>query len=278
MAIEASRRRLPVAVLALASTLVAGCGPAVGTVSGDVTFNGKPLGGAVVSFVSPEGTIRTAIANAAGHYAVDQRAGRPGSGDGPPAVAGRRGRQPHDQETRAAEAGARREKSVIPDRYGESTSSGLGTTVKPGGNRYDIALDAVNRTTDLAPLSMDSCQTRQRRPFVALVSRCRVSANPCQSASAGAGNPTTARRSNARHREAAMNGRRLVGNVCADGGELWLANSGADTLDPGNAHHLLIRGTGTFTVTGGTGRYRRATGSGEFQVAAGVVQADPAGT
>ena len=61
------------------------------------------------------------------------------------------------------------------------------------------------------------------------------------------------------------------------GDELWLENSGADTLDLSVPGRIFIRGTGTFTVTGGTGRYRRATGSGEFNVVAEVLQADPGG-
>jgi hypothetical protein len=140
MAIEAPRRRLPVAVLALASTLAAGCGPAVGTVSGDVTFNGKPLGGAVVSFVSPEGTIRTAIANAAGHYAVDNVPAGPVQVTVRPPSPADAGDSHTTKKPERPKPAPQREKSVIPDRYGESTSSGLGTTVKPGGNRYDIAL------------------------------------------------------------------------------------------------------------------------------------------
>ena len=120
--------------------LVAGCGPAVGTVSGDVTFDGKPLGGAVISFVNPDGTIRTAIANAAGHYAVDHLP------TGPVQVTVRPP-QPTDtsdgRTTKKPERptpAPRREKSVVPDRYAGSTSSGLATTIKPGPNRYDIAL------------------------------------------------------------------------------------------------------------------------------------------
>ena len=65
--------------------------------------------------------------------------------------------------------------------------------------------------------------------------------------------------------------------VAANGDELYLSNAGEDRLDPSDPDHIVIRGSGTFRVTGGTGRFAGATGAGTFEVVAGVTGFGPAG-
>ena len=65
-----------------------------------------------------------------------------------------------------------------------------------------------------------------------------------------------------------------VSLTAANGDQLFLVNSGQDTLDNSDPTHLVIHGTGTFTVgaeeAGGTGKYKNATGSGSYLVYATV--------
>jgi len=67
------------AVLASGCLLLSacGCGPATGTVSGNVTIDGQPLDKGVISFAAAEGTAQPATADIAnGHYQATMQVGK----------------------------------------------------------------------------------------------------------------------------------------------------------------------------------------------------------
>jgi len=56
---------------------VCGCGPATGTVSGNVTIDGQPLDKGIISFAAAEGTEQPASADIAnGHYQATMQVGK----------------------------------------------------------------------------------------------------------------------------------------------------------------------------------------------------------
>lgn len=64
--------------------------------------------------------------------------------------------------------------------------------------------------------------------------------------------------------------------TAASGDEIRLSNSGEDHLDTSDPAHPVIRGSGTFVITGGAGRFRGAAGHGVFLVYAEVTEFGPA--
>jgi hypothetical protein len=135
----AARRAACLAIAAAAFGL-AGCGPSTGTISGTVTLNGTPLDNTGVSFISPDGTVKTAMTGADGSYRIfEVPAGPVQVIVQDMTVLTESGQQ--DLKKRAAgPARPKANKIPIPTRYGDSGTSGLSLTVKSGENKYDIPL------------------------------------------------------------------------------------------------------------------------------------------
>jgi hypothetical protein len=131
-----------VAGLGLAVVLaVAGCGAETGTVSGKVTFNGRPLTFGMVAFVSADGRVASCSIEPDGSYKIDKILVGPAkisvqSLPPPPQMTplGPDG-QPLPQVREKA-----KEYVPIPDHYKEPQQSGLAYTVEPGAQMHDIEL------------------------------------------------------------------------------------------------------------------------------------------
>src|SRR5688572_21641734 len=77
--------------LALFIAVASGCGPAIGTVSGTVSVDGKPLANGVISYVPAEGAGEPATGNVSGgSYKVQMRAGKKFVQISAPVVTGKR--------------------------------------------------------------------------------------------------------------------------------------------------------------------------------------------
>jgi hypothetical protein len=117
--------------------LLAGCGSSSSTVSGTITFDGKPLNSGFVLFQPSQGTVQSANIQPDGTYTVGQL----GLGIAkisitvPPPPS----RVPDGVSADPPEAFDL--KSVfIPRKYGDVATSGLTYEVKPGSQTHDIQL------------------------------------------------------------------------------------------------------------------------------------------
>jgi len=133
----AARRAAP-ALAALLAFVPTGCGPATGTVTGTVTLGGNPVGNATVSFVAPDGTIKSYLTGADGNYRVDDVPAGPVQVTVKSNESLDEGAQ-QDLKKRGNIA-PKAAKSAVPARYADSSTSGLSMTVKSGDNKYDIPL------------------------------------------------------------------------------------------------------------------------------------------
>lgn len=136
---------------ALAVLGAGGCSnqPKTGTATGKVTFDAKPLPGAVVSFVSKDGgTPATAMTDAAGAYsAASVPAGEVlVSVSVPSANSAETGeiiKKMGSGENKKGPSGPPPAPIKLPPRYADPGTSGLKTTIKPdaeGPTTYDIPL------------------------------------------------------------------------------------------------------------------------------------------
>lgn len=77
--------------LICSATLLVGCGPAVGEVSGSVTVDGKPLASGVISYVPAEGSGEPVTATIAdGKYRLETTAGKKFVQISAPVIVGKR--------------------------------------------------------------------------------------------------------------------------------------------------------------------------------------------
>jgi hypothetical protein len=142
MIISFAGRRAAPCVFAISFLWVAACSPGTGSVSGTVTMDGKPVTDITISFVSDSGYIVSALADAEGRYAID------GAPVGPTKVSIQAQTvmdEPAQQSIKKMKGVAPKpspSKSKVPinPRYGDTAKSGLGLTVKPGKNEYNITL------------------------------------------------------------------------------------------------------------------------------------------
>jgi hypothetical protein len=140
MSILPAARRAASVVVAAAAVWVAGCGPAVGTVSGTVTQNGRPVPDVTLSFVSPDGTVNTAQVGTDGTYTV---ANVP---VGPVQVTVQSTRAVGESEQEVIKKGKSgvapkaASKVGLDPKFGDPQTSGLSLTVKAGDNKYDVDL------------------------------------------------------------------------------------------------------------------------------------------
>lgn len=165
---------IPAILLLSLPILTSGCGDSVGTVSGTVTYQGKPLTGGSITFLPKEGLAVNGTIDKDGTYSVakvpagevkisiDTFASRTGAnrpaGGGPPVAGGPPGGGgppkdrggppkdvlPKDVDPKSFDPAAierEREKHVkIPEKYLDPNKSGLTFTVVKGKNTHDIAL------------------------------------------------------------------------------------------------------------------------------------------
>jgi len=137
-----------ICAILMLSLVTAGCGGGASTaaVSGSVTYKGKPVAKANVSFTPTEGTGRAAagFTNESGRYTLGTLTANDGAAPGKYRVAViARGpdRPPKAGETGSGMPGEMMPGDpVIPTRYFQAETSGLTFEVKRGSNRFDIEL------------------------------------------------------------------------------------------------------------------------------------------
>ena len=126
--------RLGVCMAAWLPIALAGCGGASNaTVSGTVTFQGKPLPSGTVAFFGKDNQVASGAIESDGHYSVQRVPVGPVkiSISTPP---------PPSQE--AAASGMPTLQTIeIPAKYSDPAQSNLTFTVKPGSQEYPIKLD-----------------------------------------------------------------------------------------------------------------------------------------
>ena len=125
--------------LSLLTLAAGGCGRNTGSVSGKVSYQGKPLPGGYVNFMSEgeNNTFKTSQINEDGSYSVS------GLSVGPAkiSVQGLSARRLADLPGQGGKDQKVQQKQVfVPDKYGNTDTSGLKYEVKPGSQSYDIEL------------------------------------------------------------------------------------------------------------------------------------------
>lgn len=142
----AARRWLACGLLFM--TMGVGCGSRPASVSGKVTFDGRPLPSGTVLFHGPDGRVAHALITAEGKYVIEDApigkvrisveshgaapAGLPSSGRNAPATPPELAPRPEDPRDSKAVS--------IPTRYLDPEKSGLGYEVRPGGQTHNIEL------------------------------------------------------------------------------------------------------------------------------------------
>jgi hypothetical protein len=143
------------ALTAMVIVMHIGCAPTVptGTLSGKVTFKGTIVPeGCLISFVADSGYAALGTVDAKGEYKLVMA----GKQNIPAAkyriavtVPGINGPEMTDDDERKFMAGdpatvakftQKQQKITIPERYSDTSRSGLGFEIKPGTNTYDIEL------------------------------------------------------------------------------------------------------------------------------------------
>ncbi|MCL2006435.1 MAG: carboxypeptidase-like regulatory domain-containing protein [Planctomycetaceae bacterium] len=121
-------------------------------VTGTVTFNGQPLAGATVNFAptqQDQGHMAYAITDENGHYRLQTAMGNPGAGTTPGEynvtfrkMSGvEQGEYVPSAESVSHVGPVVRPRSLIPERYGTASGSGITATVVPrGSNVFDFDL------------------------------------------------------------------------------------------------------------------------------------------
>jgi hypothetical protein len=133
---RAGRHLLALALLALA---VSGCGKSAGSVSGKVFYQGKPLPGGNVNFMSegPNSTVKTSEIKSDGSYSVS---GLP-VGPAKITVQGLTARRLAQLPGQGEKSDQGEQKEVfVPPQYSNAEKSGLKLDVKGGAQNLDIEL------------------------------------------------------------------------------------------------------------------------------------------
>jgi hypothetical protein len=157
--LSVSRVHCGVVAALLIASLSAGCGeagPKLLPASGTVTYQGKPLEGALVSFLGEGNVLGSGTTDAAGKYTISTL-GRPGAVPGKNQVAvtkqtGSKGvakdagpppTPPSPEEIqakmKAAMSGAKVE-NLVPAKYADPAQSGFTADVQPGKSTFDFTL------------------------------------------------------------------------------------------------------------------------------------------
>jgi hypothetical protein len=129
-------------LLASAALALAGCGggPATATVTGAVVFDGRPVTGGAISFISKDGMPHQADIRSDGTYRVDGVPVGPAIvvlTPPPPADESAAGMRLKDPKSKATPVAA---PAIIPARYVSAATSDLTYEVKAGENKYDPPL------------------------------------------------------------------------------------------------------------------------------------------
>jgi hypothetical protein len=126
-----------VVVASAALVLAAGCGPALGVVSGTVTIDGQPVSGGIISFVPAEGSGTPATSNIeSGKYEVRMIAGKKFVQISAPHVVGKR-KEYEGPDAPLVEITEER----LPPKYNSQTE--LTFEVKSGVNKQDWNLSSA---------------------------------------------------------------------------------------------------------------------------------------
>ncbi len=122
--------------LSIAGLLILACGCSLvrgwGRVSGRVTLDGQPLGGAIVTLLASDGRAATAETDAQGAFTVAS-----------PLAAGRY----------RVSITPKAPRSPVPERYFDPATSGLVVEVRGGENSLEINLLSGGRTAETKPLN-----------------------------------------------------------------------------------------------------------------------------
>jgi hypothetical protein len=126
-------------------TLIAGCGPSHGTVTGTVTLNGQPVTDGQVSFLGQDGTIVTSMIDSSGKYRIAQfPVGLAKVTVYPPmdmAAVGDTLKNQGKEKGPPKMIAPPQPKSDIPSRYSDPNTSNLTVEVRRGEMTFDIPLE-----------------------------------------------------------------------------------------------------------------------------------------
>src|SRR6476620_3867291 len=133
---------LAVSILVAAAIVLTGCPnsrPATYRETGTVTMQGKPVAGAVITFVptSHEGQAASAITDSEGKYALTTWQAGDGARPGEYRVKVSKKEQKIYVEKKTAPPPA---KSLVPSKYLDESTSGLSHTVPNGSSTFDIEI------------------------------------------------------------------------------------------------------------------------------------------
>lgn len=139
-------RALKLGLAMVLPALVIGCGgsggPEMATVTGKVTYQGKPLTKGTISFIStdPSRSNANSVIGPDGSYSLQTT--NPGDG----AVVGEykvivSDVDPNSLNTAAPGEPVKKQERLIPEKYENPDSSGLTRKVESGRNTFDIALE-----------------------------------------------------------------------------------------------------------------------------------------
>jgi len=136
----------------LAALLLTGCPRATGTLTGKVTYQGKPLKAAAISFISTDSgrSYAAGLKEDETYYIPDMQAGQykvcvdtaylKGSPGATP-MPGLGGQSPASKSPAAAQQAANSKKYLyIPDKYADPDKTDLTYTFKGGSENWDIEL------------------------------------------------------------------------------------------------------------------------------------------
>ena len=137
-----SQVRLLRAAAGVATALLfLGCGPSdrppIGTVTGTVTLDGKPLPGATVTYFPEKGRMASGTTDESGRYEVMYLPDTPGTVTGKNSVSITLG---DGEAPPVPEGGKPAPRSSIPARY--NTDTELTADVQPGENTFDFKLES----------------------------------------------------------------------------------------------------------------------------------------
>ena len=128
-------------LFSLLAVVAAGCGgvegPQLAPASGTVTYNGKPLEGANVSFMPSSGPVAYGATDAKGEFTLST-GGEPGAmvGSGTVLISAYQELDtPKKEEELTAEDLRKMSQSRIPEKYGRPETSGLSATIPPEGKK-----------------------------------------------------------------------------------------------------------------------------------------------